>query len=241
MPVRVPQKGSRYSEVGSETAWPNGGSLSGGAIGVASHAPITAMVSKVQSKSIREWTATGSKRPGLSSSSQVMALNSRPEGGSQAGTVMFKGDHNNRCLTSRLGCCLERQSSTRKMGGLVDRRTHKPLGAGGSISGLDTFSSSVSGEAGGCSFRQHNSRVIHKSPGRYTFNIPTQEGSGSPVMGTCSRSVPEGCTLTGRGQCSSRPLVKGGPRPGEWRLHPALIQATWLRFGKAKVDLSRSK
>ncbi len=221
VPVRVPQKGSRYSEAGSETAWPNGGSLSGGAIGVASHAPITAMVSKVQSKSIREWTATGSKRPGLSSSSQVVALNFRPEGGSQAGTVMFKGDHNNRCLTGRLGCYLERQYSTRKMGGLVDRITHKPLGAGGSISGRDTFSSSVSGEAGGCSFRQHNSRVIHKSPGRCTFNIPTQEGSGSPVMGTCSRSVPEGCTLTGRGQCSSRPLVKGGSQARRMATSPS--------------------
>ncbi len=191
------------------------------AIGVASHAPITAMVSKVHSKSIREWTATGSKRPGLSSSSQVVALNSRPEGGSQAGTVMFKGDHNNRCLTGRLGCYMERQYITRKMGGLVDRRTHKPLGAGGSISGLDTFSSSVSGEAGGCSFRQHNSRVIHKSPGRCTFNIPTQEGSGSPVMGTCSRSVPEGCTLTGRGQCSSRPLVKGGSQARRMATSPS--------------------
>ncbi len=221
VPVRVRQKVSCYSEVGSETAWPNGGSLSGGAIGVTSHAPITAMVSKVQSKSIREWTATGSKRPGLSSSSQVVALNSRPEGGSQAGTIMFKGDHNNRCLTGRLWCCLERQSSTRKMGGLMDRRTHKPLGAGGSISGLDTFSSSVSGEAGGCSFRQHNSRVIHKSSGRCTFNIPTQEGSGSPVMGTCSRGVPEGCTLTGRGQCSSRPLVKGGSQARRMATSPS--------------------
>ncbi len=52
VPVQVPQKGASYSEVGSETAWPNGGSLSGGAIGVASHAPIIAMVSKVQSESI---------------------------------------------------------------------------------------------------------------------------------------------------------------------------------------------
>ncbi len=29
----------------------------------------------------------------------------------------------------------------------------------------------------------------------------------------------------------------GGSRPGEWQLHPALIQAIWLRFGKAKVDI----
>ncbi len=49
VPVRVPQKVASYREAGLETAWPNGGSQAGGAIGVASHAPITAMVSKVQS------------------------------------------------------------------------------------------------------------------------------------------------------------------------------------------------
>ncbi len=49
VPVRVPQKVKRYREAGLETAWPNGSSQAGGAIGVASHAPITAMVSKVQS------------------------------------------------------------------------------------------------------------------------------------------------------------------------------------------------
>ncbi len=134
------------------------------------------MVSKVQRESIREWTVTESKRPGLSSSSQVVALNSKPEGGCQAGPVIFKGDHNNRCLTCRLGCCLAKQSSTGKIGCLVDRSTHKHLGAGGSISGLDPFYSSALGEAGDCSFKQHNSRVIHKSPGRSTFNTPTQAG-----------------------------------------------------------------
>ncbi len=107
------------------------------------------------------------------------------------------------------------------MRGLVDRRTHKPLGRGGSISGLDPFSSSVSREAGDCSFRQRNSRVIHKSPGWCKFNIPTQEISGSPVMGTCSRGVPEGCTLTGRGQCSSRPLVKGGSQARRMATSPS--------------------
>lgn len=51
------------------------------------------MVSKIQSESILEWIATDSKGPGLSLCSQVVALNSRPKGGSQAGPVMFKGDH----------------------------------------------------------------------------------------------------------------------------------------------------
>lgn len=221
VPVRVSQKGTGYSEVGPEAAWPNGGSQSGCAIGVASHAPITVMVSKVQSESIREWTATDSKRSRLSSDSQMVALNSRPEGGSQAGPILFKGNHNHRCLTGRLGCRLARQSSTRKMGGPFDRSTHKPFGAGGSISSLDPFPSSASGEAGGCSFRQHNCRIIHKSPGRSTFNIPTQEGPRSSLMGTCSRGLPEGCTLARRGQHSSRPLVKGGSQARRMATSPS--------------------
>lgn len=179
------------------------------------------MVSKVQSESIREWTATDSKRPGLSSSNQMVALNSRPDGGSQAWLVMFKRDHNDRCLTGRLGGCLARQSSTGKMGCVVDRSTHKPLGTGGSISGLDPFSASASGKTGDCLFRQYNSRVIHKSPGWCTINIPAQEGPGSPVMGTCSRSVPEGCTLAGKGQHSSRPLVKGGSQARRMATSPS--------------------
>ncbi len=122
------------------------------------------------------------------------------------------------------------------MRGLVDRRTHKPLGRGGSISGLDPFSSSVSGEAGDCSFRQQNSRVIHKSPGWCKFNIPTQEISGSPVMGTCSGVSLRAVHLPGEDNVAADLLSRGGPRPGEWQLHPALMQATWLRFGKAKVD-----
>ncbi len=56
VPIQVPQRGAIYSEVGLETAWPS--SQSGGTIGVASHAPTTAVVSKVQTESIRKWTAT---------------------------------------------------------------------------------------------------------------------------------------------------------------------------------------
>ncbi len=43
--------------------------------------------------------------------------------------------------------------------------------------------------------------------------------------------------LPGEDNVAAYLLSRGDPRPGEWRLHPALIQAIWLRFGKAKVDL----
>ncbi len=43
--------------------------------------------------------------------------------------------------------------------------------------------------------------------------------------------------LPGEDNVAADLLSRGGPRPEEWGLHPALIQATWLRFGKAKVDI----
>ena len=36
-------------------------------------------------------------------------------------------------------------------------------------------------------------------------------------------------------------LSRGGPRPGEWRLHPDIVEAIWARFGGAQVDLFASQ
>ena len=33
-------------------------------------------------------------------------------------------------------------------------------------------------------------------------------------------------------------LSREHPPPGEWRLHPQVVEATWQRYGKAGVDLS---
>ncbi len=124
------------------------------------------------------------------------------------------------------------------MRGLVDRRTHKPLGRGGSISGLDPFSSSVSGE-----------RVIVRSDSTTVVSYINHQGGVSSIslhrksrdlllwahaQGVSLRAV----HLPGEDNVAADLLSRGGPRPGEWQLHPALIQATWLRFGrKAKVDI----
>ena len=32
-------------------------------------------------------------------------------------------------------------------------------------------------------------------------------------------------------------LSRGGPSPGEWRLHPQVVEGIWTRFGRAEVDL----
>lgn len=91
MSIPAPPEGAGYSEVWSEAAWPVGSSQSGGTIGIASHAPSAALVSKIQSESIREWTATDSKGRGLSSNSPVVALDSRPKGRSHTGPLYVQG------------------------------------------------------------------------------------------------------------------------------------------------------
>ncbi|XP_051740767.1 uncharacterized protein LOC127507586 [Ctenopharyngodon idella] len=36
-------------------------------------------------------------------------------------------------------------------------------------------------------------------------------------------------------------LSRQGPRPGEWRLHPEVVELVWKKFGRAEVDLFASK
>lgn len=36
-------------------------------------------------------------------------------------------------------------------------------------------------------------------------------------------------------------MSRGGPHPGEWRLHPQVVEEIWSRFGRAVVDLFASR
>lgn len=92
------QEGLGYSKVLPEAAWPDGCSQSGNVIGTALHARATVMDERTQSKSIRKWTVEDSDRFQLSFANSVVAVNSRPKGGSHLGALVFEGDDNNRCL-----------------------------------------------------------------------------------------------------------------------------------------------
>lgn len=85
------------------------------------------------------------------------------------------------------------------LGCLVERSTHKSSGTVGSISGLDPFSASASGEACDCSVRQY-----------------------LPVKNNVAANL----------------LSRGSPRPGEGRLHPAVVWEIWAQFGVAQVDVT---
>ena len=47
--------------------------------------------------------------------------------------------------------------------------------------------------------------------------------------------------LPGKDNVAADLLSRGGPLPGEWRLHPVIVQAIWDRFGRAQVDLFASQ
>ncbi len=235
VPVRVPQKGSRYSEAGSETAWPNGGSLSGGAIGVASHAPITAMVNKVSPyengqrlvprdldclPGVKWWLST----PGLKEGVRLGPLCSRETittDASQAGwgavwrgnTVQGKweaswiGEHIN---------LLELEAVFRALTHFIPQFQEKRVV-------VRSDSTTV------VSYINHQGGVRSISLHRKARDLLLW----AHAQGVSLRAV----HLPGEDNVAADLLSRGGPRPGEWRLHPALIQATWLRFGKDKVDI----
>ena len=47
--------------------------------------------------------------------------------------------------------------------------------------------------------------------------------------------------LPGKDNVAADLLSRGSPLPGEWRLHPVIVQAIWDRFGRAQVDLFASQ
>lgn len=128
------------------------------------------------------------------------------------------------------GCCLARKSSTGKMGCLLDRSIPKPLGAGGDFSGLDPFSC--------CLARKSNTG---KMGCLFDRSIPKALGAGGGFSGLdpfSSSALKEAC------DCSFRQpnchVIHKSPVWSTFNvptLHPAVVQAIWFRFGKAKVDL----
>ena len=65
----------------------------------------------------------------------------------------------------------------------------------------------------------------------------TTELAGFFCRGVSLRAV----YLPGKDNVAADLLSRGGPLPGEWRLHPVIVQAIWDRFGRAQVDLFASQ
>lgn len=77
--------------------------------------------------------------------------------------------------------------------------------------------------------------------------INRQGGLGSPALCSLATTLwlwahPLFCSLRavhvpGPLNAAADILSRGGPSPGEWRLHPQVVEEVWLRLGRAEVDL----
>ncbi|KAL0151074.1 hypothetical protein M9458_053587, partial [Cirrhinus mrigala] len=236
VPVRVPQKGACYSDVGSETAWPNGGSQSGGAIRFASHAPITAMAGKVQSKSmngqrmiprdqdclpaVKWWLSTPGLKEGVKLGPQCSRETITTDASQAGWGAVWRGNPvQGKWDAPWIGVhinLLELEAVFRALIHFLPQLQEKQVI-------IRSDSTSV------VSYINHQGGVRSISLHRKAQDLLLW----AHARGVSLRAV----HLPGEDNVAADLLSRGGPRPGEWRLHPAVVQAIWLRFGKAKVDL----
>ncbi len=75
---------------------------------------------------------------------------------------------------------------------------------------------------------QHCDRCVHQPPGRSMLPSHVATRPPSPPLES------EASEVASRRSCPRRAL------PGEWRLHPEVLQLIWRRFGDAQVDMFAS-
>ncbi len=86
-------------------------------------------------------------------------------------------------------------------------------------------------------YGQHCDRCVHQPPRWSTLPSPVATRPPSPPLESEASEVASRRSYPWRAQsCSRRALTSARP-PGEWRLHPEVVQLIWRRFGDAQVDL----
>ncbi len=151
-------------------------------------------------------------------------------------------DANDRCFSHGLGAILEGTLRSRSVEGPSSLMAHQPSGDVGCVLALKNFLADLRGHH--VLVRSDNTSVglLHKSPGGFAVTSTVQTGVPNPpvvpreVVVSASNLHPWGP------QYRSRPSCRGqGLRPGEWRLHPEVVELIWKKFGQAQVDLFASR
>ncbi len=86
---------------------------------------------------------------------------------------------------------------------------------------------------------QHCDRCVHQPPGRSTLPSHVATRPPSPPLESEASEVASRRSCPRRAQSCSDCTIQHA-LPGEWRLHPEVLQLIWRRFGDAQVDLFAS-
>ncbi|KAI2644656.1 Transposon Ty3-G Gag-Pol polyprotein [Labeo rohita] len=83
--------------------------------------------------------------------------------------------------------------------------------------------------------RQHSGGLLYQSPKRSVVTLPEQAGTPDPLVGQGKLLSLRAVHISGHLNQGTDVLSRQGPRPGEWRLHPKVVELIWTQFGQ--VDL----
>ncbi len=178
------------SEKISETAGTHGvsfGSVSSGLITHATTAAVAENSSPLDGMDIGTFEYRGHLRLHRSFSSVAQPGSLQP--GSPPGVGDFTRGGHNRRIDARLGSGVRGNASFGAVVGASDPMAHKPLGIGSSLFSSEGVSNTAGTATCTDSHRQHVCSLVHKSPGRHSFQGFVRAGSNFTAMGRFSPSI----------------------------------------------------
>ncbi len=178
------------SEKISEIAGTHGisfGSMSSGLITHASSAAVAENSSPLDGMDLGTFEYRGHRRLHRSSSSVAQPGSLQP--GSPPGVGDFTRGGHNRRIDARLGSGVRGNASFGAVVGAPDPVAHKPLGIRSSLFSSEGVSNTTGTATCTDSHRQHVCSLVHKSPGRHSFQGSVRAGNDFTAMGGFSPSI----------------------------------------------------
>ncbi len=147
---------------------------------------------------------------------------------------MSSQDANDRCLPHGLGSDLGGTLESRSVEGPSSLMAHQPPGDVGCISCSQEFPDRSQGPPCACPLRQHIGGLLHKSPGRFEVTSTLQTGVPNPPVVQRKLLSLRATYIPGAHNIGADILSRQGLRPGDWRLHPEVVELIWKESARHK-------
>ncbi len=225
----------------SEVAGPHGLSHNSSTFGAAVHERFSEMDCFSEIKSLQTSAKVGVHISPMSQISAHLAGQDISDGRCANGSgVKSQGGHHRRIL-SGLGSDNGRTTCEWGMDGISQNNAYKLSGTPCSFFGPQTLPPADKRLTYVSKIKQHNSSCVYKqargvrSRSLHSLGKRVLLWSKKHLLSLRETHVP--------GQINIRAdlLSRGNPLPGEWRLHPEVVQRIWDKYGQERVDLFASE